>query len=148
MVGPSGANGGPVLVLKKHTKVSPAYETLGQHRMVAAPEPSPTLTGLAPLGLTADCSRACEQVGLAPGVYAPAVNHVSPDPALPSGSTLNKGRYSLGRKVGEGGFGAVYAAVDHTTGTDVAVKVGQGGSRGSGVCAWCGYQQRCGSHDC
>ena len=48
-------------------------------------------------------------------------SYVQPDEALPCGTVL-KGRYLIGRMIGQGGFGLTYIGYDNTLGTPVCIK--------------------------
>ena len=63
-----------------------------------------------------DSGGACPYCGFDPGQYKP------PEQTLPPGTTLNHGKYIIGRVLGRGGFGVTYVALDTTLDLRVAVK--------------------------
>ena len=63
-----------------------------------------------------DSGGACPYCGFDPGKYKP------PEQTLPPGTTLNHGKYIIGRVLGRGGFGVTYVALDTTLDLRVAVK--------------------------
>ena len=63
-----------------------------------------------------DSGGACPHCGFDPGQYKP------PEQTLPPGTTLNHGKYIIGRVLGRGGFGVTYVALDTMLDLRVAVK--------------------------
>lgn len=65
----------------------------------------------------------------------PACGMPQANPTLPSGTKLNGGRYTVGRMLGQGGFGITYAGADTTLGRRVAIKefFPDGSSRHTGL---------------